>query len=358
MKNYMKTEALVLVSMLAAQALAGRSTIKLDGIWQAALGSPVAVPTNFSHTIPVPGLINLAKPSFDAPYTFPRNTPLGNIPEEKRALWYRTSFKTPEGGHEVFRLKVNKAMYGTKVWLNGREIGFNPYCYTPGYFDLTAAMRPAGQENELMIRVGTHYMTLPAGIPYNHDWETERYIAGIYDSVELICTGAAWIDNVQTVPDIGKGKVRLVVDVAGDLAKAGGKLEAVVRECKSGKVVGQTVGELVTNGERAVADIEVSIKDPTLWSPEQPFLYEVETSITSDRITTIFGLRSFCFDPESRMAVLNGHKRYLVGANAAMFRFFEDPKRGTLPWNRESRIRHCKWSKGRAGLEPKKSRSR
>lgn len=323
------------LTMLASAGAETRTVIRLDGLWEAETGRSDAAPEIFSRSIPVPGLIDLAEPAFDEPFAFPRNTPLENIPEEKRALWYRTAFKTPEGGYEVFRLKVHKAMYGTRVRLNGKEIGCNSYCYTPGYFDLSAAMHPAGEENELVIQVGTHYMLLPEDVPYNHCWETRRYLSGIYDSVDLICTGPAYVGNVQTVPQLENEQVRLVVEVAGDPNAAGKTVRAAVREKQSGRIVGEGSGALAVTDGVLKADFSVPVGECHPWSPEDPFLYEVETAIAGDSLQTTFGMREFRFDVESGMAVLNGRKRYLVGSNAAMFRFYEDPERGTLPWNRE-----------------------
>lgn len=309
--------------------------LNLNGIWEASLGSFGEIPQSFDHKIPVPGLIDLAEPAFSEPYAFGKRTPLADIPEDRRALWYRTHFKTPPGDATVYRLKVGKAMYGTEVWLNGERIGFNPYIFTPGYFDLSKSMRSSGEENQLTIRVGTHYMLLPEGIPYNYDWEVERFLSGIYDSVELLASGPAWIENVQTVPNIDQGSVRAVVEIRGDLTSADKTLNAVVRERDSGEVVGRGSGTLNADGALAMADFTLIINDPKLWSPEHPFLYELETRIATHSQRTVFGLREFHFDPDSNLAVLNGREQYLVGANAAMFRFFEDPKRGTLPWNRE-----------------------
>jgi hypothetical protein len=46
-------------------------------------------------------------------------------------------------------------------------------------------------------------------------------------------------------------------------------------------------------------------------------------------------MREFRFDAETGLALLNGRKRRMVGTNAAVFRFFEDPMRGDLPWRRD-----------------------
>jgi hypothetical protein len=79
----------------------------------------------------------------------------------------------------------------------------------------------------------------------------------------------------------------------------------------------------------------VSIRGCRLWSPEDPFLYEVEVKSTADNFATRFGMRSFRLDPETGRAVLNGKPMYLRGTNVTLLRFFEDPQRGDKPWNEE-----------------------
>jgi len=69
------------------------------------------------------------------------------------------------------------------------------------------------------------------------------------------------------------------------------------------------------------------------WSPEEPFLYELELSTGNDEVTTRFGMRTFCFDKDGGMALLNGKPYYMRGTNVCIFRFFEDPARKALPWD-------------------------
>jgi hypothetical protein len=69
------------------------------------------------------------------------------------------------------------------------------------------------------------------------------------------------------------------------------------------------------------------------WSPEDPFLYQVEADTGKDRFETRFGMRSFQFDPKTKTALLNGKPYYLRGSNFTVYRFFEDSECGNLPWD-------------------------
>ena len=77
--------------------------------------------------------------------------------------------------------------------------------------------------------------------------------------------------------------------------------------------------------------MSVPIENCRPWSPEDPFLYELETTTGADTLTTRFGMRSFQFDPKTKQPLLNGKPYYLRGTNICIYCFFEDPLRGDKP---------------------------
>jgi beta-galactosidase/beta-glucuronidase len=77
----------------------------------------------------------------------------------------------------------------------------------------------------------------------------------------------------------------------------------------------------------------VRVPKAHLWSPEDPFLYQVNTRTSGDEVATRFGMREFHFDTVTQRAYLNGRPYFLRGSNITLHRFFEDPESGTLPWD-------------------------
>ena len=90
---------------------------------------------------------------------------------------------------------------------------------------------------------------------------------------------------------------------------------------------------VVANGRTATADVVVAIRNAQLWSPENPFLYELEVNTGADSSSTTFGLRTMRFDPETGHGNLNGKAYFLRGSNVPINRFFEDTSCGNLPWD-------------------------
>ena len=320
--------AALLAATLAVAQPSPRRTISLDGTWQIGEGAVSGAPAQFDHEVSVPGLVSLATPPFEAPGPKVANRSKGPTGDPLReAFWYRRTFTIAEPVPPVATLKVGKAMFGTRVVLNGKVLGDHAPCFTPGLFDAKAALKTG--ENELLIRVGSGFDAAAAVVASGFDYEKERYIPGIFDSVELILSGTPNIVNVQVAPDLSgqQARVRVWLKDATD-----GGLTAEIRELKSGAAAGKTSARMAASPEQAV-DFAVPVSNCRPWSPEDPFLYELTVATSGDTFTTRFGMREFKFDPETGRALLNGKPYFMRGSNITLYRFLEDPDCGSLPWD-------------------------
>lgn len=317
-------------AMANSKAVAPRKAILLDGTWQVEQGSLEQVPQSFTHKVVVPGLIDMAQPAFKE---------VGKKSSLREAFWYRRTFKVEGAIPEMAILKIHKARYGTKVFLNGQLVGEHLPCFTPAYLDVKKHLKGNGEENELVVRVGASRENIPTDSPAGWDFEKYLYIPGIYDSVELILTGRPYIANVQVVPDIEAKQVRVVAEIGGDKPQAI-PVNAIVTEAKTGKQAGlQRIGMEFPEGKPQKLDITIPLEDCRLWTPDDPFLYDFTLSTANvaggDAVKVRFGMRSFRFDPKTKRAVLNGKPFYMRGTNVCVYRFFEDENRGDKPWRRD-----------------------
>jgi beta-galactosidase len=319
--------AVIVILAIALQAQAAlspsRQNISMDGTWRIEEGSMSNVPAAFEHRVPVPGLVTLADPPFVKPG--PKVAKREQIPQKdprRDAFWYQRRFTMKGPIPEIARLKVSKAMFGTSVFLNGTPLGDHLPSFTPGYFDARPALKVG--ENEILIRVGADRDAVGCGVPNGFDFEKERYIPGIFDSVQLILSESPFIENVQVAPDISNGLARVLIEMS-----ASGQVDVNVREAKSGTPVSSQFFQ------RAATQIEAVMRMPKChpWSPEDPFLYTVTVRTAGDELTTRFGMREIRFDPATRRAMLNGKPYFLRGTNFTLYRFFEDSECGDLPWN-------------------------
>jgi len=304
-----------------------RRVIDLNGTWQVAEGAMDSIPQRFEHTVPVPGLIDMAEPAF---------AEVGKESERRQAFWYRRTFTIEGQTPAVVTLKIHKARYGTKVLLNGRLVGEHLPCFTPALMDVKEYLKGPGQENELIVRIGADRGCLPAGQPTGWDFEKYLYIPGIYDSVELILSGEPRIVSIQAVPEIDLQNVRVIAELQSSAVGAC-SVTCEVREAKSGSVVGRVQQSNVPVGGDGVTkvDVVVPLKSCRLWTPEDPFLYALKFDTGGDTAETRFGMRSFRFDHETGRAVLNGRPYFMRGTNVCVYRFFEDAEREDRPWRAE-----------------------
>jgi hypothetical protein len=304
----------------------GRIVIDLNGTWEIAEGGMDLVPAVFERKVPVPGLVDMSEPAFEE---------VGRKSPRRQAFWYRRTFTLDKAVPDVAILKIHKARYGTKVFLNGSLAGEHLPCFTPALLDVRPFLKTDGQKNELVVRVGADRESLPEGMPTGWDFEKYLYIPGIYDSVELILTGAPYIERVQTVPDIRQSKVKVVAEIENVDARGFFDLYFRLREAGTGRNVESGAVGIAGGKEKLAVSFEIPINDCNLWTPEDPFLYELQLATEGDNTSVRFGMRSFRFDKNTGRALLNGRTYFMRGTNVCVYRFFEDADRGDKPWRAE-----------------------
>ncbi|MDO8952566.1 MAG: hypothetical protein Q7U86_08065, partial [Draconibacterium sp.] len=195
----------VFILMMSMAASAQRETLSLNGIWEIEESvSAEKVPAKFQHKVEVPGLANLAVPVFDKVDKFyskeyygnywakPALQNLGTVGDtmkigysfqERNYFWYRKTFET-KSGFEAVILKINKAQFGTAVWVNGKKAGESTDCFASQEYNIVSLLKKKGS-NEILIRVGAHPGVLPASVPAGNDYEKRHWTPGIYDDVAV-----------------------------------------------------------------------------------------------------------------------------------------------------------------------------
>ena len=306
-----------------------REVISLNGTWQIeeSLAGNI-VPCQFNHQIEVPGIVDMASPAFDS---------AGLKCNSRNYYWYYREFAIEDKYPDVVLLKIFKAKFGTKVYLNGQEVGFNTWCFTPSVFNLKPYLIEPGKSNELVIRVGAFKDNIEDTIPDGSDFEKLKYFSGIYDNVELILADYPFIKNMQIAPDINNHHIRIRVEIECNAQTDNFCFKYVINEDKSGQIVKQGLSDqtILLPDKINIIDLTIPLDDYQLWSPESPFLYNIQISTGGDTKSERFGMRSFRFDKEKKIALLNNKPYYMLGTNVCIFRFFEDPSRGDLPWDDE-----------------------
>lgn len=263
----------------------------LNGLWQyaeAAADESAPVGKNLDRKILVP---------------FPIESSLSGVGKHVERLWYRRTFTVPAGwkGKRIL-LHFGAVDWESQVLVNGRDMGTHRGGYDAFSYDITEALKQG--DNELIVRVfdptnkggqprGKQVLK-PGGIFYTPT-------TGIWQTVWLEPVAPLSIESLAITPDIDAGCVRVKIRSQG---------VAVVDEA-----IG--VEAVVLDGEKQIAtghgvpsaEITLPIKNPHLWSPDDPFLYGLKVTLAGDTVTSYFGMRkiSIAKDPKgvTRMMLNN-----------------------------------------------------
>ncbi|GAA4942313.1 hypothetical protein GCM10023224_25830 [Streptomonospora halophila] len=242
---------------------------------------------------------------------YPVESALSGIAEDTDRMWYRRTFTVPDSwkGRHV-KLNFDAVDYKAEVWVNGTRVGAHRGGYDRFTFDITDALR-RGEDNEIIV--GVHDPTDsgqqavgkqrndPGGIFYTS-------YSGIWQTVWMEPVAPAHTTRVDLTPDVAGEKLDAVVHTAG-----GGGVTAQVTVRDGQNVVGRARGKPGTK-------IEVPVPDARLWSPDDPFLYDVDVELkrgskVRDRVESYAGMRSVGTEmvDGTRRMVLNGEYVFQMG---------------------------------------------
>ena len=342
-----------LISMLGLSQNEGK-VINLNGQWDFDQTTYAFPPKKFTRKCPVPGLIHLAEPKIEAyDKLFKRPDQVladdaydyRNLDYQPKYSWYKRMVFIPDelNGMEAM-LSILKSKYVTQVYINGKDVGQSMSCYTPIDLKVTNALK-FGSENEILIRVGER-IWLPPQAAGSTDKEKVHYIPGIWDNVYLSFSGKQKILKKLVLPSVKDKKVTVKLLIRNfhpqQIMYGDQMIDTIRGEIRiKEKTTGKEVADLIAFGEtdrdnKTQLTIEIPIENFIKWSPENPFLYQVEIKLydrngLSDVATKNFGMRDF--ERRGKYFYLNGEKYYLRGSNITLHRFFEDPDCQALPWD-------------------------
>jgi len=228
--------------------------------------------------------------------------------------WYRKSFTLKEEDKDKNAcLQFDGVYMNSDVWLNGKHLGFHPNGYTPFCYDITSFLNPAGQTNVVAVRVKNEGLNSRwySGSGINrHVWLT------LVNPVHIDISGGLYI----TTPVVTENSsdVKIVTTVVN----SGSKDENIVLRAElsdpSGKVVAAATSDSrVASGQTTEVTQEITVKNPSLWSIDEPDLYKAKVSLLIgveevDTYETPFGIRSIKIDAQTGLSI-NGKTLDLIG---------------------------------------------
>jgi Glycosyl hydrolases family 2, sugar binding domain/Glycosyl hydrolases family 2/Glycosyl hydrolases family 2, TIM barrel domain len=208
---------------------------------------------------------------------------VGTAVSDTQRLWYRRTFRAPAlaRGSRLL-LHFGAVDWQTQVMVNGKPVGTHTGGYDPFSFDVTEFLKPSGDQVVVVsVTDPTDRGTQPRGkqvLEPKSIWYTA--VTGIWQTVWIEPVPAAYISGLELVPDATTGSVAVRV-----VPSANGAGVAHVSALEGSRVVAETNGQA---GERLV----LRIPGAKLWSPENPFLYNLRVRLGRDEVRSYVGIRS------------------------------------------------------------------
>jgi beta-galactosidase/beta-glucuronidase len=206
---------------------------------------------------------------------------------EENVLWYSRTFEVPTdwSGKNVL-LHFGAVDWKTEVFLNNVKIGSHEGGYTPFSFDITPYLKNGNQEIVVKVWDPSNKGPQPRGKQVTNPegiWYTP--VTGIWQTVWLEPVSKTYVSHIRTTPDIDNSLLSLEAAVQG--ASYGDIL--IVKVFDTGKLIKEVKAAV---GQQ----LNINISSPKLWSPESPFLYDLEVSLvrngeTMDLVKSYFALR-------------------------------------------------------------------
>ncbi len=276
--------------------------MNLNGLWEyAVVAKESAAPQTWDGEILVP---------------YPIESALSGVKKtvsSDDALWYRRKVEIRKQPGQRVLLHLGAVDWECRIWVNGRPVGEHKGGYDPISVDITEACA-ANDTQEIMIRAwdptfekdppqprGKQFAN-PEGIWYTN-------VTGIWQTVWVETVSETYMAQVRLTPDVDNSSVIVEPVISGQTA--GASVTVTVKQ--EGKTVAQEKGG---PSERIV----LFLKNPRLWSPQDPYLYDVEITLIRegsvlDTVKSYFGMRKISLGTDTQ-----GCRRLFLN-NEPLFQF-------------------------------------
>jgi beta-galactosidase len=289
----------------------------LGGIWEAVRPEKKGDP----ETVPLWTAVTLPHCANERDATDP------DVNYYQGPMWYKTALDVKNPYHDGRTLlHFEGAGQKSEVYVYTTKVAVHTGGYDEWTADITEAVN-AFKNNDSLFKV--YKGKIPVAVRCDNTRDLEmmpsdlsdfNLYGGLYRYVNLVYEPALYIDKLFALPVVAaNGKsaslsVKLRCSNPGKLSE--GKLMISLKD-PSGKEVQKVQKDLDHfDGDMQVADF--AVKNPQLWSPDQPELYAVEASITTSAGThtsvSHIGFRSFEFVKKGPF-LLNGKRLLLRGTH-------------------------------------------
>jgi len=233
-------------------------------------------------------------------FPFPADPPYVPYDNPCGAYLHTFTYKPNEAAPKVYLNfeGVDSCFY---VWLNGQWVGYSEVSHSSSEFDVSECIREG--ENILAVMV----LKWCDG-SYLEDQDKFR-TSGIFRDVYLLKRPENCVRDYFVTTELAENEASIRIRFAYNG-------EAVPTKVKVLNAADKTVATATAKAFDGVAfthQVMMTVKDPILWNPEQPYLYTLVLEMPDEVITDRVGLRSIC--TKNNQVYLNGNPIKFRGVN-------------------------------------------
>ncbi|MBD3229268.1 MAG: beta-galactosidase [Candidatus Lokiarchaeota archaeon] len=256
----------------------------LNGLWDYAI-----VPKNHSDVSEFDGKILVP---------FPVESPISGVKKTLRPkdrLWYRRYFSIPSSwsGRKVL-LHFGAVDFRATVYLNNIKLGIHEGGYTPFTFEISQYLQDI---NELKISV---WDPTGKGCQERGKQLLRNFliyytaVSGIWQTVWLEPVNNIYIENLKLKTDIENEILEVHIKIAGNISNIRSRI--IIKD-PNNKIINSNIFHIEDK-------IQLDVPDTILWSPENPYLYNLEIELLKDdiivdKIESYFGMREISIKKDS-----------------------------------------------------------
>jgi len=283
--------------------LARTNWLNLNGVWDytgrsgsAVFATPPA-PQEYNERILVP---------------YPTESALSGVGRHDEQMWYRKIFKLPStwlGRHVLLHFGAVDQI--ATVWVNNKEVAHHEGGFTEFSVDITRALRWPGTQ-EITVRVDDRNETNPFPVGKQRNNPSGMFYtgsSGIWQTVWIEPVRATHVEKLDVTTDLTS--LTITPRVSGTRNE-----RAIVMVSAPGR------GVVSIRSGKPGQPIRLSIPNARLWTPDDPYLYDVKVGLLSpsgkviDEVSSYAGLRTIgtVRDAKGKPRIaLNGRVTFLHG---------------------------------------------
>jgi len=256
--------------------------LNLNGVWDYCItDKSVKRPEYFDGEILVPFSIESPLSGVEKPL----------LPNNR--LWYRKLVTIPSewNGSRII-LHFGAVDWQCKLYINKELVGSHSGGYCPFSFDITDYLTDGYNEISLCVYDPTDKGWQQRGkqvLKPHGFWYTAT--SGIWQTVWMEPVDKTYITDIKLTPDIDEGLIHIKTNLSDNN-------NAVI----NARIIAD--GKEIANSDIQAED-SIKIENPQLWSPENPFLYDLVLTVfvdgkPVDNVLSYFGMRKYSIEKDDK----------------------------------------------------------